>query len=447
MTELRIELEKQLNDFDPKIRRGAFETLMGQLRDGTIALPDQGPFFNMHCHSFFSYNGYGYSPLGLAWRGRAEGLYAMGLVDFDVLDGTDEFLAACQALGLRTCAGFETRIFVPEFADREINSPGEPGISYHMGAGMVSAVPEEGALIHELKAIAQRRNRSMTDRINAHLSEAALDYDAEVLPLTPKGNATERHVCIAYDRKTQAVFPDLEARVVYWSGKLGSPPETVRAAMEDPPVLQGLIRAKLMKSGGVGYAAPEGPDFPQLGAVNEFILAQGGIPVFTWLDGTTPGEQCIEELLDVMATAGTAAVNIIPDRNWNIADAATRRIKVDNLHRFVALARERGLPILTGTEMNAYGQRFVDDYDAPEMRELYPDFLEGVHVFHGHTMMQAHSGMGYLSDWAEAHFENVYEKNRFYAAVGRRVNSLKESALLAINHTATRPEIEHALGL
>ena len=107
-------------------------------------LPPMGRAFNLHAHSFFSYNGYGYSPSGLAWRGRRAGLCAMGLVDFDVLDGVAEFLGACHALGLRACAGLETRVFVPAFADRVINSPGEPGIAYHMGAGFVSETVRTG---------------------------------------------------------------------------------------------------------------------------------------------------------------------------------------------------------------------------------------------------------------------------------------------------------------
>jgi len=39
----------------------------------------------------------------------------------------DEFLSACEIAGVRGSAGMETRVFIPEFADREINSPGEPG--------------------------------------------------------------------------------------------------------------------------------------------------------------------------------------------------------------------------------------------------------------------------------------------------------------------------------
>ena len=62
-----------------------------------------------------------------------------GVVDFDVLDALEEFLGAAKILGLKACAGLETRVFVPEFADKVINSPGEPGISYHMGVGFPSS--------------------------------------------------------------------------------------------------------------------------------------------------------------------------------------------------------------------------------------------------------------------------------------------------------------------
>ncbi len=74
---------------------------------------------------------------GVAGAGSA-GFAAVGIVDFDVLDAVDEFLAACDVVGVRGSAGIETRVFIPEFATREINSPGEPGVYYHMGIGFTS---------------------------------------------------------------------------------------------------------------------------------------------------------------------------------------------------------------------------------------------------------------------------------------------------------------------
>ena len=101
---------------------------------------------NLHCHTFFSFNAYGHSPTSLAWLAKKRGFAAVGIVDFDVLDAVDEFLAACDLAGVRGSAGIETRVFIPEFATREINSPGEPGVYYHMGIGFTSGnVPPEAA--------------------------------------------------------------------------------------------------------------------------------------------------------------------------------------------------------------------------------------------------------------------------------------------------------------
>ncbi len=217
--------------------------------------------------------------------------------------------------------------------------------------------------------------------------------------------------------------------------------------MADPPVFQGLIRSKLMKRGGVGYAQPEGGDFPLLEEVNRFTLDNGGIPAYAFLHGLTSGEAAMDELLDLMQASGVAAVNIIPDRNWNLKDPEERRKKVEKLYAFVENAQRRDLPILIGTEMNAYGQRFVDDFSAPELRPLHAVFLEGLHILHGHTLLQKHAGMGYLSAWAEAHFESAAEKNRFYRQVGEKFLSAKDVAFLSIASTNLKTEVAQALGI
>ena len=156
---MQASLENQLNSMDTVERRSAFDALTAAAASGAVVLPEPGRAFNLHCHSFFSFNGYGYSPVGLAWRGRQLGLSAMALVDFDVLDGVEEFLEAARALGLRSGAGMETRVFVPEFADDEINSPGEPGVSYHVGVGFVSSTVKDPVLLYHLKTLAQNRPR------------------------------------------------------------------------------------------------------------------------------------------------------------------------------------------------------------------------------------------------------------------------------------------------
>ena len=144
-----------------------------------------------------------------------------GIVDFDVLDAVDEFLGASRRLGLRGCSGIETRIFLPEFHSRELNSPGEPGIAYYMGVGFTSCQVAQPALLDKLREIARTRNLGVLSRVNPYLEPVAIDYEDDVIPLTPKGNATERHLCAAYEAKAESVFPDDSERAAFWAAKLG----------------------------------------------------------------------------------------------------------------------------------------------------------------------------------------------------------------------------------
>ncbi len=344
----------------------------------------------------------------------------MGIVDFDVLDGVQEFLEACDLLGVRASAGIETRVFLPEFSTREINSPGEPGVYYHMGIGFSSGeVPESAApILVDLRQRATRRNLAMLERVNAYLSPATIDYERDVLPLTPAGLATERHMVVAY---VTAAERAVASPINFWSDKLALPVEQVEILVENPARLQNTVRARLMKRGGVGYVRP-GPDtFPGVDAYHELILAAGALPCITWLDGTSAGEQDIEELFELLMSQGAVALNIIPDRNWNIADPEIRRVKVRNLHQIVQLAGELALPLNIGTEMNSPGQKLVDDLSVPELAPVRQSFLDGAHFIYGHTLMQRALGMGYQSEWAGKHLPGRRERNDFFSRIGYHV--------------------------
>lgn len=195
---------EQLSSFDLDTRHQLLVEL-SQMQNGAPTVQAA----NMHAHTFYSFNAYGYSPSALAWLAHQRGYAAMGMVDFDVLDGVDEFLDACHRLNVRGSAGIETRVYVPEFADREINSPGEPGILYHMGIGFTSSQAPAAAqpILDELRRTAAERNRGLIDRVNSYLDPVTVDYDRDVLPLTPGGNATERHIVVAYIAAAAAGVP------------------------------------------------------------------------------------------------------------------------------------------------------------------------------------------------------------------------------------------------
>jgi hypothetical protein len=411
------------------------------VRTGEITLPAAGTRpsgVNLHCHTFFSYNTYGYSPSKLAWLARKGGLAVAGVVDFDVLDALEEFLEAARILGLKGCAGLETRVYVPEFSDRVMTSPGEPGITYHMGVGFPRAdlKGEQKEFLHNLRRTAQQRNRDLMGRVNKYLRPAEPDYERDVLVLTPSGNSTERHICLAYARKAKEIFGQTDALAKFWSEKLGV--EVKATELPEGRELLNMIRARTMKRGGVGYVLPDKGSFPQMADTNQFVLAAGGIPTLTWLDGTSEGEKAIEELLEVAMSTGAAAINIIPYRNYT---PGAKNEKINNLYQVVELAEKLHLPVVVGTEMNSPGQKFVDSFNTKELSPLVPIFLKGAHIVYAHSALQQKCGMGYTSRWAKETFRSVAEKNKFFRELGSLLKPEQEDKLGGITADATPEQI------
>jgi len=273
---------ERLKHLDPKVRSHALDELIVAWRAGSVTCQPTRDVVNLHCHTFFSYNGYDHSPTSLVWLAREMGWRAIATIDFDVLDGVEECLEACDRVGMRGAAGMETRVYLPEFADQEINSPGEPGVCYHIGIGFVSgqASPSAAPILAGMQRRAADRNRDMVARLNAYLDPVAIEYQRDVLPLTPAGNATERHILVAYDAAARRLFPQREALIDYWAGKLRLEPCAVDSIIGDVPFPHDAIRARLMKRGGVGYVQPGPKTFPTFDQVNHAIISCGAIPLY-----------------------------------------------------------------------------------------------------------------------------------------------------------------------
>jgi hypothetical protein len=412
----QTELLEQLSSFTPETRAAALRRL---LEASPRPAKPESDWFNMHIHSFFSYNGEGWSPTRIAWEAREQGLYAIAACDFDVLEALGELLAASDLLGLRAAVGFESRVFFREYADHEINSPGEPGVFYFMGMGF-AAPPKAGskgaAVLADMLARSHARNRNLIGRINAALGELVLDYDADVIPLTPRENATERHIVCAYYDKSRALFGARAA--AFWAAKLGLDPAAAETQFANANAFTDLLRSKLMKKGGPGYVQPDETTFPLLDDVIGMIRECRAIPMSAWLDGIRSGESNPLEQLECLAAKGVAAVNIIPDRNWNVKDPATAAKLIHEMDRYVAAAKALDLPINVGTELNKPGQRFVDDFAAEPMKPYHADFLQGAQVMVGQTRLLRWADYSYIDEQAAADHPARKDRNAFFAAVG-----------------------------
>ncbi|MFH1476006.1 MAG: hypothetical protein ABIH24_00730 [Verrucomicrobiota bacterium] len=413
-------LIEQLDSFDPDERAQALKSLVVCCG---ASLPEPWERVNMHLHSFFSYNTRGYSPSRIAWEARRQGLFAAGLCDFDVLDGLEEFLVAGQALGLRATVNLETRAFMREYAAEDINSPGEPGVTYIMGAGFARS-PKPGspaaAMLLQFRRQAGERNRALVQRINAYLPEIALDYDADVLPLSPGACPTERHIVRAYREKANAAFKTPAALFEFWAKLIKVRPVDVETWSRKIPVMEDKIRAVLAKSGGIGYEQPTEKTFPSVDAFVAWVRDCQALPMMTWLDGTSGGEADAKKMLECLRDRGVCALNIIPDRNHRIADPAARAVKLQKLAEIVAVAEKMQLPVNIGTEMNKDGQPFVDDTSCEALQPYHAVFLRGACIMVGQTLLARYADFSYVSAAAQAEFgNNIKKKNIFFEAVGK----------------------------
>ena len=375
---------------------------------------------NMHIHTFFSFNAEGWSPSRAAWEAHRRGLWAAGIIDFDVCDGMGEFFTAGEGLGLRTCVGVETRVFYTEYANKEIDSPGEPGVHYVGGTGFALDFPDgspQAAGLAYYRRAAQDRNRALIARINPQVPEIALNYEQDVLPRSPGRCPTERHIIAAYLDQSIAVLAG-DQLISFWANLLKVSRAEGETLLANRPVMEEKVRAKLAKRGGLGYEQPTAASFPLMEEFFAWVSSCGAIPMESWLDGTSAGESDAAALLEQSVAKGARALNIIPDRNWNISDSTVKAVKVANLRRIVGLAETMGLPINIGTEMNRAGLPYVDDLNGPVLREFKGSFCRGAMILVGHTICARFARFSYNGNEAAAEFKNTALKNDFFAAVG-----------------------------
>lgn len=378
---------------------------------------------NMHIHSFFSYNCLGYSPAHIALECKNKNLYAAAICDFDVLDGLEEFLISGQMLGLRTAVHLETRAYLKEYAQFEINSPGEPGVTYILGAGFGCLPEKKSAAMKTLKMFRQQanlRNRALVGRINERLPEISIDYDVNVLPLSPGDCPTERHIVQAYRSKAQAVFTSREKLTAYWAKLLSKTDNETERFLNDPPSMDEKVRSLLAKSGGIGYIQPDEKTFPPVDDFTAAVLQCEAIPMASWLDGTSKGEGNMTKMLECLKAKGAAALNIILDRVHNLKNIDERRIKLKNLNEVISAARKLAFPINIGTEMNKSGQPFVDNLECDALAPYKTDFLRGANIMVGQTILARYAGFSYCGQAALSEYgADTVRKNNFFEAVGK----------------------------
>ena len=152
-----------LSSFQAETRATALRKLAAE-----TTFPAERDWVNMHIHTFFSYNGEGWSPTRIAYEMKKLGLYAAAICDFDVLEGVEEFLSAADLLQLRGAAGFESRVFFNEYADRNQFAGRTRRLLLH-GHGLCPPTPADSKAASAFADMLNRshtRNRDLIGRIS-----------------------------------------------------------------------------------------------------------------------------------------------------------------------------------------------------------------------------------------------------------------------------------------
>ena len=189
-----------LNKLNAPTREERLANLKEVLKD-TVFPPMVPQYINNHIHTTYSFSPY--SPTAAVYAARMEGLCTAGIIDHDSISGAEEFIEAAKLVNIPVTIGMEARIHMDgtRLEGRRTNNPDQVGVSYMT----IQSVPHDkiGTLTEFFKpyqAARHARNRKMVARINELLPAIALDYEADVLPLSlahENGGVTERHLMYA----------------------------------------------------------------------------------------------------------------------------------------------------------------------------------------------------------------------------------------------------------
>jgi hypothetical protein len=377
------ELEKQLYREGLEERLNALRQLCAQLG------PRAQRGTNCHIHTSESFSVFR-SPTEAVWQAAREGLAVLGINDHYTIAGHEEFRRACGIAGIAAAFSLEA-VAMDRDAEAQgllLNDPGNPGRVYLCGKG-VTRIPPDSSLemlnLARMRAALERRNREITARVAA-LFEERMHADGptweSVVGLTPRGNATERHVAWA-----------TLARLREWAASQGVPiPEAIaRFCGAAPPTgaddaaLQIFLRAKLLKAGSPCFVRESEEAFVSVAELRGIFLAFGAIPAYPVLGNpVTSGEREIGPLLDRLEETGFYAIEVIPHRN-------TR----ERLAEIVSTARRRWWPVFNGTEHNTPEAKPILDPFALDP-EFEPWFRKSAALLLGHQRLVAQGEAGYV---------------------------------------------------
>jgi len=272
-------------ELETELYQGGLEERLRALRQLCAQLgprPHRGT--NCHIHTSESFSVFR-SPTEAVWQAAREGLAVLGINDHYTIAGHEEFRRACELAGIAAAFSLEA-VAMDRDAEADgllLNDPDNPGRVYLCGKGVTRNPPDSSVEMRNLarmRAAIERRNREMTEKVDA-LFKDRLHANGptweSVRGLTPRGNATERHVAWATLKRLREWAA---VRGVSLSEALANCCGAAPQAGADDAALQIFLRAKLLKAGAPCFVRESEEAFVSVEELRRIFLAFGSIPTY-----------------------------------------------------------------------------------------------------------------------------------------------------------------------
>lgn len=352
---------------------------------------------NGHIHTPFSFSAF--PELDTAFEmAKKENIKVLGINDFYVTDGYDDFHDGCLENGIFPLFNIEFIGLMKEEQKNgiRINDPNNPGRIYFSGKGL--DYPFETGWIQKrqlknVKKESQNQVKAMIERLNKLIQKENpslyMSYDL-VKNEFARELVRERHIAKALRLMAVKRFSEPEKQIDFLEKLYGKKSKT---GLANSAALENEIRSNLLKSGGAAFVEEDENSFLELGKIIRIIINSGGIPCYPVLlddpnGNFTEFEADKEKLYNSLKALRVECIELIPGRN-----------DINILRDFVNFFHEKGFIITFGTEHNtpelipltvtARGGVPLDD-------SLKKIAWEGACIIAAHQYLRADGRQGYV---------------------------------------------------
>ncbi|MFO7933986.1 MAG: hypothetical protein R6U78_07890, partial [Bacteroidales bacterium] len=280
---------------------------------------------NNHIHSPYSFSAFRSLEESVRMADE-EDVRVLGINDFYVTDGYEQFIATCRKYGVFPLLNIEL-IGISRQEQKNgirVNDPNNPGRTYISGKGLAFPVDLPEQQREKLDRVVEESNRQveeMIDLLNQWLIKKGVDISLSVDEIMQKHAfrlLRERHVAKALRVKLEEQAENEKELNQLISRTVGGDPSGF--PVSNVAALEDELRARLLKSGGPAYVPEDERAFLSLEEILKLIRDAGGIPTYPLLlDGAkghiTEFENDPERLRKILEDRAIHAVEFIPLRN------------------------------------------------------------------------------------------------------------------------------------